>query len=508
MASRQIGARAKPNKDLKEKCYRAIYVGHYCVAQKFGFIPPVTDVTAWAAVTSYCSSSMKMMMQKANVAPGAIGQRADGTDTWTLEGKERTIKEIYDVWVEVMKVFDFIIGTGDQEWVGTMSALLTLSANFNRRLGEIRVPPTKIKVKKANGNVEVPLTAYGVTKRDLPYLEGISYAPHAKSASMNSLGLMTIAIGLATCDLKYATKWENAFKNCWSSLDYVDELCTMIRSMDVGASYLLEQLSTLCLYGVGRSNNKACIPFVGIIAAMEEGQELGTFKAGPTCTKEVIATLPATAAIKNIDSSGHGMWHVYHLMMERDLTMTGPDGTGKELGQLFTHAVLGTHKEDLSLVEWMTEKEPGEFMTRSDIGGSLKAEVGQKKAIPIVKYKFSRICKLSSSSGTSLLSGGAGQIQRQVVFGGRCTQDVTPEDAILSCLQEVQSTMAYRSRVTAGEKLSATVDKVAKKLQKAKNISWGSTDFYSYDKAQKGAAYGTKVPLVPKLGKRYFNGAI
>jgi hypothetical protein len=72
---------------------------------------------------------------------------------------------------------------------------------------------------------------------------------------------------------------------------------------------------------------------------------------------------------------------------------------------LYTHAFLGKHKDDLSIVEMMTGK-PDDFLKRMQIGSSLKGEVGEKIDVIITRYPFNIVCKLSSSAGTALLSGG------------------------------------------------------------------------------------------------------
>jgi hypothetical protein len=78
---------------------------------------------------------------------------------------------------------------------------------------------------------------------------------------------------------------------------------------------------------------------------------IATWIAAPVVTKESLETIKASVALGWLDSSCHGMWYTYNMSLKRQFTIKGPVGTGKELGQCYTHAFLGTHKEDLSLVQ-------------------------------------------------------------------------------------------------------------------------------------------------------------
>lgn len=499
------GARAKPNKELKSKIYHAIFIGHYMVAKEFKKIPPVTDVTAWSTITSYCATMHKISLQKQTNTGGIISRLLEEDKMWELGGVQIPAKDVYAIWEQVMQELGFGMEDNKAEWVGTMSSLLTLMTAFSRRLNETRVPPTKFdaKVKKSSKEkAETPISQFGLDKSSAPYLEGLTYAPHMKSSMINSLGPLTITIGLAlSFDPTYGKKWRQAFKNCWGMLDFVDELIEEIEGNSTQSSQVISKLATLCLFGVPRAGNKAYIPFVALAAAMmEDNAAVVTWIVDPSLTSA--KTINVSDAVKNIDSSGHGMWHAYNLSLTNKLTMRGNQGTGKELGQLYMHAFLGTHKDDLSLLEWMTGKE--DFLTRSEIGSTLQGPAGEKMNVEITRYPVSKICKLSSSSGTSLMSGGEGQIQRMSVLSGKCTQDISQESKILNCLKEATTSMAYRSKITVSDKLTAVVDKLARKIAKAGKLEWGSTSFFTYDAKTKGAEYGAPIEENFKLTNKYF----
>jgi hypothetical protein len=379
---------------------------------------PPTNVTEWATITSYCATVHKASMQHANKG-GGIEKVVVANKEWTFGGQTAKPDAVSAAWSQAMIACKFDISKDSKaEWVGTMTSLLTLMNAFSRRLNEIRVPTTKFpaKMKRNSGVEEASIDSFGLDKTATPFLEGITFAPHIKSSMINSLGPLTLAIGLSLSFSKdYHDKWRRAFKATWGNLDYCEELMDALEGSGIGASGLITQLRNLCFFGVHRTGNKAYIPFVALIAIMREGNDaISTWIASPSLSEESLATVKASKSLSNIDSSGHGMWHAYNVSLESALTMKGPKGTGKEQGQLYTHAFLGTHKDDLSIVEMMTGK-PDDFLKRMQIGSSLKGEVGEKIDVIITRYPFNIVCKLSSSAGTALLSGGEAQIQRMAV---------------------------------------------------------------------------------------------
>jgi hypothetical protein len=327
-------------------------------------------------------------MQHANKG-GGIEKVVIANKEWTFGGQKAKPEDVAKAWNEAMIACKYDISKDSKaEWVGTMTSLLTLMNAFSRRLNEIRVPTTKFpaKLKRNSGVEEASINSFGLDKTATPFLEGITFAPHIKSSMINSLGPLTLAIGLALSYSKdYHEKWRRAFKATWGNLDYCDELMDAIEGNGVGASGLITQLRNLCFFGVHRTGNKAFIPFVALIAIMREGNAaISTWIAAPSLSAESLATVKASEALGFIDSSGHGMWHAYNVSLELPLTMKGPKGTGKEQGQLYTHAFLGTHKDDLSIVEMMTGKQD-EFLKRMQIGSSLKGEVGEKIDVVITR---------------------------------------------------------------------------------------------------------------------------
>jgi hypothetical protein len=501
------GAKAQPNKDLKGKCYLALFVGHHMVAQALGLKIPKGDVTTWSNITSYCATLFKISLQLQGKADGEMVKLLGAGKKWGT-GEGVAVSIVYEAWTESLKEYGFTFDeAAGKEWIGTMSSLLTLMNAFSRRMNEIRVPTMKFlsRPKKSGPPIETSLNSWGLEKSALPFLEGITFAPHLKSAMINSLGPLTIAIGLASCyDINYAEKWRNAFRATWGGLDCVEELIDDIEAQGNGCAHVLKSLSNLCQFGIPRVNGKAFIPFVAINIAMQKINAAKMWSGNPCI--EMVKDLALPDALKNIDSSGHGMWHIYNMAAGEPLTMIGPEGTGKELGQLYMHSFLGTNKDDLGLVEWCIGAEPGTFLTRSEIGSKLQGKVGTKKPIQITTYIWGRICKISSASGTSLTSGGEGQIQRMAVLSGKVIQEITPESKILSILKDAGSSIPFRQRVSVADKLAALTEKLVKRVAKEARLEWGSTSFYAYNAETNGSAYGAIDESKAILSGRYFYG--
>jgi hypothetical protein len=125
-------------------------------------------------------------------------------------------------------------------------------------------------------------------------------------------------------------------------------------------------------------------------------------------------------------------------------------------------------------------------LSRSAIGSRPKGKVGEKVYVPITQYSFGIVCKLASASGTALMTGGEGQMQRLCVFSGKCEQEISEEHNILIILQDAHKLVPNRNRLNVAEKLSATVSALAAKVTDARGIEWGGNKFYKFDPTTKG----------------------
>jgi hypothetical protein len=123
--------------------------------------------------------------------------------------------------------------------------------------------------------------------------------------------------------------------------------------------------------------------------------------------------------IKHFNASGEGAFYMYKKICDiTNLTLIG-DFTDTMAGQIIYHCIFGTYKEDLGVLEQITNC--GRWYTREELGKKFQGAGESKKAVVanIVRQTF--YSKLSSANQSGLLSSYL-QVSSVPVFSGKRVQ--------------------------------------------------------------------------------------
>lgn len=503
--------KAKEEKERKLKVLKAIMHFHCWVYTYQKMDITLFSLEIYAEITSILSTIHKLCLQ-ALTLKGSLKTKITDKTIQVVNGVGMPIGELKAAWIKILSVYNFVY-VPQAPWLGSMSAQLVLILAFKKRLNEVRITST-VSPSGPTGS-PIPLSNYGLGSGEYAHLlEGISYPPHVQSSMIQALGPMTITIGLVECtDSTYQEKWKRSFKTCFGALPMAGDMAEMLAGSKLRHTTLITRLALFANLGLCRNNNKAHLPMALILRANFNE----TFGAWWTtgCKTEILDSylLPQ---VMNFDLSGHGLWGMLDLCMKTlkvkvnnktcelgPLTLKGTDGEKEMISQWVTHAILGSHKDDLSLLTWMTGSTV-KWMKRSEF-----PKMSQRKKtanIPVTIPKFLRICKLASATQTQFLSGGRGQEARACVFSGKATQEITEKSYLMKKIDEALGSKKFMDNRTILEQLNEILAKIQTVLRVEKRMSFGTTTFYKFDVKAEGKKYGEEEKDVPELKGDYFYG--
>lgn len=209
---------------------------------------------------------------------------------------------------------------------------------------------------------------------------------------------------------------------------------------------------------------------------------------------------------KAMDYSGSGMYHFWNKLSGTVFKMKKGKLDERTASELLFHGTFGSHKEDLSLLQYTTGHE---FQTRKDIGDKLKARGQSTDLIDVKIIPYTKIGKLANAAQTDLLTGARGQLNRCPTFSIRCKQSVNLEGALYKTLARGPSGSLNAGKADQASllaRLASIKASIRARIEKEKVINWGTVDAYEYDVALKGVKYGKKIVGIPDLKGIYFYG--
>jgi hypothetical protein len=363
-----------------------------------------------------------------------------------------------------------------------------------------------VTLRKQGGvTEEIQVERFGLNSEHAPFLTGCTYNPTVASSMKQSLGPLTIAINLAMAtDNKYARSWEAAFAQTFKLLPEVSTLTEAIKGKKALASHILSRLGNICHFGITRNSNKGAIPVAILHSVNSLHSPYTQWLNGDK--KRALTDDQMCPSIKNIDSSGHGMWNVWNKASECKLSMVGdPSVFTKEFASeaLFL-AVFGMHKEDLALLEYMTGRR---FSTRKEMGECFRARASASMTVGVEIIRANIICKLASAAQTQLLKGGSGQISRSATTSGKWQQRVDVSSKILQTTADPRHVSAGFGTDPYGraiQMLDSVLTSLRSEVSAQQKVEWGTTEWYRYDPSTLGAAYGEQADRPVVTNSRYF----
>lgn len=147
-----------------------------------------------------------------------------------------------------------------------------------------------------------------------------------------------------------------------------EEIANLLSGSRKQHNNIIRLLGDICQFGVTRTSNKAFIPMSLILtSAMTNVLYKAHFIAQNELTDEAITDEMIPVNLQNLDFSGHGLLAFWNSLRTFQFSLRGNPAilTPNLAGQALFHAVFGTHKENLNLLEWMTGQH---FDTRREVG--------------------------------------------------------------------------------------------------------------------------------------------
>ncbi|GLV38092.1 hypothetical protein CBL_10059 [Carabus blaptoides fortunei] len=198
-----------------------------------------------------------------------------------------------------------------------------------------------IPVKRVVGDTSyVKVEEYGLSGRHHVLLEGIKFPPERRTAMAQSVGPMTAFICMLRSEGQYNKKWEEAVKRAMSMIKCIDDVIEITKT--VKRSGDRRQLTSL-------------LAEVLLVTTARQGQRM-YFPIGLFVREYLrIPEKDRVAFLTKFNCSGSGGFYLYKLITQNPIKVTIQGSyTEENAAQVIFHGILGTYKEDLGILELMT----------------------------------------------------------------------------------------------------------------------------------------------------------
>jgi hypothetical protein len=480
-----------------------------CVA-KFQ-IADTTNIDTMNELASILNTAHHLHRQLAN-KKGGLDTKVPLAHEFQIGTRKITRENLFPRLKSIANLYGFTYGTSDAEkkLLGTLSSILSLLVAFKSRLAEVRTSVLDIVFGKENGDIKArKLDQFFLEDGHAMLLSGMNLAPAVKSSQKACLGPIAIALQLAfTTEKKYQKTWKDTFVHAFKLFPGASDFAELLAGSQFDNCTIIRELADIALWGTTRTSTKMYPPLALLYTAASEN---ALFKANALgamlqATPTAIAANNLSSAIFHLDFSGRGAFHFWNQLAGKTFRMKKGKLTERTANELLLHATFGTHKEDLSLVEFMTGHQ---FQTRKQIGDQLQERGASTEAIAVAIIPFKKVGKLANAAQTDLLTGARGQLVRSSTFSVKCKQTVNVEGALYKTLLRGPSGSVNASKTDQASLLARLANiksSIQKRIEKEKEIKWGTVSMYTYDAAAIATGYGPECTDVPVLKGEYFYG--
>lgn len=501
--------KAVPDHELKLNVVKLLLHWHEYLRFSFGRGDP-TSIDDIADLTSIIHTIHNRFRQENN-GTGSLRERIKDDFVFEALGVKITFGELRVTLKAIAATygFNYTKTDGDKKAIGTLSSILSLVSAYRGRFTEVRLGNAQLLLRKQdNADENLELEQFKLNNTHSPFLTGCRYTPSTQSSMKQSLGPLTIAVNLAmNTDKKFADSWKNAFCQAFKLVRGCEEIANLLSGSKKRHNNIIRLLGDICQFGVTRTANKAFIPMALILTcAMTNMHYKAHFAAQNELTDEAIADEMLPVNLHNLDFSGHGLLDFWNSLRTFQFSLRGNPAilTPNLAGQALFHAVFGTHKENLNLLEWMTGHH---FNTRREVGDKFqkRSSSGMLVKTNIIPFKY--FSKLVSAAQTDYLRGGVGQVARAPTFAGKFATDVAQDSElfrILQCGPAAVTAMGATTEESIRTQLESIKSEIQTRLQKEKRIVYGTVDFYEPLPQGDGTEYGPKVDAPANFAPRFY----
>lgn len=394
--------------------------------------------------------------------------------------------------------------------MATVTDLLYSVCAYRHSFAEVTLGNAFIKLQKVDETVyKMPLFSFGFNNTHAPYLYGCTFAPALQFKMKQYLGPITVMINLCmNKDQRYRKAWKDAFTQAFKRIPRVEDMANLLAGSTTRHTAMIRNLADLCIFGITKTPNKAFLPAAVLLAL--NMRESHTYKATfSTTPQNFVFRLDNSylcESLKNIDFYGHGLLNVWNRAATELYSIKGdPDlMTPAQAAQVVLHAAIGTHKENLDLLKWMTGID---FQTRRMLGDCFKGRESSGHGVAVQLIPFKRFAKSASPTNYPACRRG-GQISRSPTFSGRITVRVDDDSELFKILGGPTGYAGYFGPMTGFRALKIMhqmKERLKNRLTQDRMIQYEGTDFYQPNLESYGLEYGEKVEMNQPLRKIFFH---
>lgn len=224
---------------------------------------------------------------------------------------------------------------------GTMGPYLNFFGTWGLRLNELRIGHSLMPVsKEADGTARlVEVKKYGLNGSHHILLEGCTFPPERRSSMAQSLGPMTAMLCMLRNTGKYRPKWVDAVKRAFSHVPCIDDIIETTRNVNKSGDVhnMISLLADISLIATTRQAQRMTMPIVMFKKVYDMMEDQGS--------KDIM--------LANFNVSGREAFHTYQLALKYDWEING-NLDDIQAAQASFHAIFGTFKEDLGILETIT----------------------------------------------------------------------------------------------------------------------------------------------------------
>nr|AVR52565.1 NP [Photinus pyralis orthomyxo-like virus 1] len=292
-------------------------------------------------------------------------------------------------------------------WYGTAGPYINFMCGFGLRLKELRLGHNSMPITKENGvRSAFPVSSYGLEGSHHILLEGCTFPPEKRSSIVQSLGPMTVLLCYMKAEGKYASKWKTACKRAFAHIPFIDDILNAIHGKQASETRtIIKTMANISRIITTRQATRAFLPFNLVSLLLWSGVKDGpleTIKIAGVVNKH-FTLQPGPKWAERIDFSGMGALMAYTTCMKGYEWHLQTQMNSHESGQVVFHSIFGTYKEDLGILEKITNFKTS-WSRREDLKDKFQQPHERGTLVPCHPIQFELWSKLSSASQTGLLS--------------------------------------------------------------------------------------------------------
>lgn len=382
------------------------------------------------------------------------------------------MKDVIRVLSDYAPLFGLVDGKpkddDNNHWYGIAAPILAYSSIHEDRAKELRLGHATMTIKRNS----IPITIrwsivpdYGLSTIHHILLEGISFSPAKKSSMAHSLGpatklLQQIRYGAQPT---YGSKWKTAVSRTFKGLPGLDDIIEYLagQSIDNLGQIPFLMCSIIALAGC-RNANRASFPFCVIVSHVMNAAEIKHYAGAWAQDGFHLPNVKSPSEQQfEIDYSGKNMWPLYISANNKDWVLPGKL-TKEQASQVVFHSIFGTYREDLSILEQVTNVQ--NWQTRSEVGSNFRGKGTSTTTVTFQLPKMMFISKLSSAATTNLLARQETQAHIRTVLAGTRVQTVSKSfiDAVQQPYRPVRTSIKSQRDIEAS--LSSEFERIVYEL--------------------------------------------